>query len=105
MLGDLKQDCHFYLDLMWETKKERREVYRWLSRKMKIKGVHISTMNKRQLIKARSILRKEWLRRNAIKRSVKENRANESRGCNGCVDDSERDESRAAVPQEVIESV
>lgn len=65
MNEDLKTDCHFYLDKLWSTPKERRAVYRWLAFRLRIpRGkCHISMMSTAQLYKARHILRQEYKKR------------------------------------------
>lgn len=62
---DLKQDCHRYLDALWNTRAERRQIYKWLAMKMCIKNkeCHISKMSTKQLYRARDILRQEYIKR------------------------------------------
>lgn len=58
---DLKADCHKYLDMMWQTAKERKEVYKWLARRLNIplRRCHISKLSSYDLYRARRILRQE----------------------------------------------
>jgi hypothetical protein len=55
----MRQECHAFLDELWETKVQRQAVYKWLACKMRIPlaECHISKMSVSRLYKARRILR------------------------------------------------
>ncbi len=55
----MRQECHIFLDSLWETKTERKAAYKWLACKMRIPlaECHISKMSVTRLYKARRILR------------------------------------------------
>ena len=57
MNNKLKSECHYYVDLLSHSKQEKRCIYRWLGRKMHIKGIHFKDLNTEQLLHARRILR------------------------------------------------
>lgn len=61
MNDDLKAECHKYLDMLWTTKEEREQAYKWLAKRLKIplKRCHISMLCISDLYKARHILRQK----------------------------------------------
>ena len=67
MNGRLKKECHGYVDELSATKEEKRAVYRWLGRKMHIKGLHFKNLSTEQLLHARRLL-KELIRKRGSKR-------------------------------------
>lgn len=61
----LRHECHSYMDMLWENHKQREAVYKWLAKRMRLplRYCHIGMMNKRQLIRARYLLRRECVKR------------------------------------------
>lgn len=62
MYRDLKRQCHELMDDMAKDKKDKRRLYKHLSRQMHKQGVHFSKMNIEELLHARRLL-KEMKRR------------------------------------------
>jgi len=62
MYRELKKECHALIDSMSEDNKDRRRLYKHLSRRMHIQGLHFSKMSIQELLHARRLL-KEMQRR------------------------------------------
>lgn len=63
MYSELKHECHKIVDEICRDKKDKRRLYKYLSRKMHIKGLHFSKMTIEQLLHSRRLLKdlkKRW---------------------------------------------
>lgn len=62
MYRDLKRQCHELMDDIAKDKKDKRRLYKHLSRRLHKQDVHFSKMNIEELLYARRLL-KEMKRR------------------------------------------
>ena len=68
-MNKLKRDCHFLVDSMWKTHRERKFLYMMLAEELGIKQkeCHFSYFNKKTLKKCKKILEKWSKERKWIK--------------------------------------